>query len=131
MRWLFHPVDGHLQKKRQEKTATKTNGVVWTKQRPYRREIQPNEYDDFINSSYLSVDGDQIALRSDSQRKNNEYILSPGFTVEHSALLIRYTVVDPYYKNTQNVGRFMMKESGDTFQFGSASANLAEAIMRL
>lgn len=35
----------------------------------------------------------------------------------HSALLTRDTVVDPHYKNTQNVRRFMMNECGDAFRF--------------
>ena len=34
-----------------------------------------DEYDDFINSSYLSVEGDQIALRSDGLRNNNRQLL--------------------------------------------------------
>lgn len=37
--------------------------------------------------------------------------MEPWFTVEHSALLIRCTIVDPYYKNIQNVRPSMMEES--------------------
>ncbi|ELV3390432.1 hypothetical protein SGI62_004353 [Enterobacter hormaechei] len=35
----------------------------------------------------------------------------------HSALLTRNTVVDPSYKNTQNVRRFMRAEYGEAFRF--------------
>ncbi|HHR8337779.1 DUF6434 domain-containing protein [Enterobacter hormaechei] len=35
----------------------------------------------------------------------------------HSTMLTRETIVDRYYKNTQNVRRFMMQECGDSFRF--------------
>lgn len=35
----------------------------------------------------------------------------------HSTMLTRENIVDRYYKNTQNVRRFMMQECGDSFRF--------------
>ncbi|MEG5932846.1 DUF6434 domain-containing protein [Enterobacter hormaechei] len=35
----------------------------------------------------------------------------------HSAVLTRDTFVDPSYKNTQNVRRFMREECGEAFRF--------------